>query len=123
MPIFLIFAPKHRLWVLVRTTSPRRLYFVPTIYVLSKNKKNISAKNFQFLKLKNLCILHGHVFVIELTCVCLNELDIYSALLPMNEFSVLDVRDGERGGLVVEYRTPEQEVLGSIPTYAMKQPT
>ena len=27
------FAPKHRLWVLVRTTSP--------IYFLSKNKKNI----------------------------------------------------------------------------------
>ena len=24
IPIFLIFAPKHRLWVLVRTASPRR---------------------------------------------------------------------------------------------------
>ena len=33
--IFLIFAPKHRLWVLVRTASA-----VPTIYVLSKYKKN-----------------------------------------------------------------------------------
>ena len=33
IPIFLIFAPKHRLWVLVAR--------VPTIYVLSKNKKNI----------------------------------------------------------------------------------
>ena len=39
IPIFLIFAPKHRLWVHVRTASA-----VPTIYVLSKNKKNI--KNF-----------------------------------------------------------------------------
>ena len=38
---FLIFAPKHRLWVLVRTASPRRFKRVPAIYVLSKNKKNI----------------------------------------------------------------------------------
>ena len=36
--IFLISAQKHRLWVLVRTASPRRFY-VPstTIYVLSRN--------------------------------------------------------------------------------------
>ena len=33
IPIFLIFAPKHRLWVLLRTDS---------IDVLSKNKKKIS---------------------------------------------------------------------------------
>ena len=55
IPIFLIFAPKHRLWVLVRTT-------------LSKNKKNIkknSTEFFQFLQLKNLCILHGRVFVMN----------------------------------------------------------
>ena len=32
IPIFLIFAPKHTLWVLTR---------VPTIYALSKNKKSI----------------------------------------------------------------------------------
>ena len=38
---FLIFAPKHRLWVLVRTASARRFKRVHTIYVLSKNKKNI----------------------------------------------------------------------------------
>ena len=37
IPIFLIFAPKHRLWVLVRTASPKKK----------------SAKIFQFLKLKN----------------------------------------------------------------------
>ena len=36
---FLIFAPKHRLWVLVRTASARRFLRVPTIYVLSKSKK------------------------------------------------------------------------------------
>ena len=55
-PLVLIFALKHRLWVL-------------TIYVLSKNKKNIkfSAANFQFLKLiKSLCLLHGQVFIMKL---------------------------------------------------------
>ena len=35
VPIFLTFAPKYRLWVLVRTES--------TIYLLSKNKKNIKT--------------------------------------------------------------------------------
>ena len=36
IPIFLIFDPKHRLWVLVRLTAP-----VPTINVLSKNMKKV----------------------------------------------------------------------------------
>ena len=63
---FLIFAPKQRLWVLVRTASVRRFKRAPTIYVLSKNKKNI--KNFHlkvniFTALKYCCILHG--------CVCI----------------------------------------------------
>ena len=39
--IFLISAPKQRLWVLVRTASVRRFWQVHTIYVLSRNKKNI----------------------------------------------------------------------------------
>ena len=46
IPIFLIFAPKYRLWVLVRTAS---------LFCQSKNKKNIkknSNENFQFLHLK-----------------------------------------------------------------------
>ena len=53
-PNFLIFGPKHRLWVRV-----------PTNYVLSKDKTNIffSAENFQFLKLRNISLLHGQVFV------------------------------------------------------------
>ena len=61
IPIFLIFAPKHRLWVLVRTA---------TIYILSKNKKNVkknSAEHFQILKLKSLCLWHGHVYVMNST--------------------------------------------------------
>ena len=38
---FSYYCIKHRLWVLVRTASPRRFYRVPTIYVLSRNMKNI----------------------------------------------------------------------------------
>ena len=51
----LIFALKHRLWVMVRTAPLRRFYCVPTICVLSKNKKNLKnfcTENFQFLQLK-----------------------------------------------------------------------
>ena len=44
--IFLISAQKHRLWVLVRTASPR-----PTIYVLSRIMKIISLRGFFYLKI------------------------------------------------------------------------
>ena len=37
---FSYFCSKHRLWVLIRTASARRFERVPTIYVLSRNKKN-----------------------------------------------------------------------------------
>ena len=40
IPIFLSFAPKHRLWVLVRTASVRRSNVYPQS---SKSKKNIKA--------------------------------------------------------------------------------
>ena len=49
--IFLISAQKHTLWVLVRTASMRWFYRVPTIYVLSRNKKkyqNFYLKTFRF---------------------------------------------------------------------------
>ena len=65
---FLIFALKHRLWVLVRTASLRRFYRVPTIYVLSKNLniiKKIQLKIVIFTAVKNRCILHGDVFVMS----------------------------------------------------------
>ena len=48
---------------------------VPIIYVLSKNKKNSkkkkkkkkkSTENFHFYNFKNLCILHGRVFVMKI---------------------------------------------------------
>ena len=64
--IFLISAQKHRLWVLVRTASARRFYRVPTIYVLSRNMKNIRVfhlKIFQFLEGKFSTYLNRCVFV------------------------------------------------------------
>ena len=54
---FSYFCSKRRLWVCV-----------PTIYVLSKNKKNSKnflLKIFIFYNLQNLCILHGQVFVMK----------------------------------------------------------
>ena len=65
---FSYFASKHRLFVLVRTASVRRFLHVRTIYVLSKNKKNIiffPLKIFISYNLKHRCILHGHVFVMQ----------------------------------------------------------
>ena len=59
--IFLIFAQKHRLWVLVRTAS--------SIYVLSNNVKNIKvylSENFQFLEVKFSIYLNRRVFVMSL---------------------------------------------------------
>ena len=62
---FLIFDPKHTLWVLVRTASR-----VPTMYALSENIKKIHCfyfsekqKQNKNKKTQNLCLLHGHVFV------------------------------------------------------------
>ena len=53
---FLYCCSKHKLWVLITNESLEPLHRVPTIYVLSKNKKNIlqkfSTQNFQFLQLK-----------------------------------------------------------------------
>ena len=48
IPIFLIFAPKHRLWVFNRTASAIHLY------------QKFSAENFQFLKLKKCLVLSKH---------------------------------------------------------------
>ena len=48
----LIFALKHRLWVLVRIASMTRFLLVPTIYVQGKNKKDIKKiiKKLSFLQ-------------------------------------------------------------------------
>ena len=66
--LFFIFCSKHRLWVLVRTASARRFKRVPTIYVLSKIRKNI--KNFHLniiicTAVRYCSILHGHICVME----------------------------------------------------------
>ena len=66
--IFLISAQKHRLWVFVRTASPRRFLRVPTIYVFSRNMKIIRfflSENFMFLKVKFSIYSNRHVFVMN----------------------------------------------------------
>ena len=63
---FLIFALKHRLWVLVRTASLGRFSRVPTIYVLSKIMKIVKIFQLKiviYTAIKNRCMLHRHVFV------------------------------------------------------------
>ena len=64
--IFHISARKHRLWVLVRTASPRRFQRVPTIYVLSRKYEKYQSflsENFQFLEVKFSIYLNRRVFV------------------------------------------------------------
>ena len=61
------FCSKHRLWVLVRTASMRRFYRAPTIYVLSRNKKNNEypcKPQFYYIKLGFKGVkIYRHVFV------------------------------------------------------------
>ena len=75
IPIFLIFDPKHRLWILVRTASARRggSHVYPRSLFLAKILKilKIPHRNFQFLLLKKkFCMLHGQVFVMICFCMC-----------------------------------------------------
>ena len=68
--IFLISTQKLRLWVLVRTASPRRFYRVPTIHVLSRYMKKYQSflpENFQFLEVKFSVYLNRRVFVMDTT--------------------------------------------------------
>ena len=70
-PIFLILASKHRLWVHVPRLwvhVPDCGYMYPRTHNLcfEQNKKNIQKflqKIFNFYNSKDLCILHGQVFV------------------------------------------------------------
>ena len=61
---FHIFAKKNRLWGHVRTASLRRLYRVPTVYVLEqKQENNVYPCKPQFYYIKVGCkgsTLHGH---------------------------------------------------------------
>ena len=91
--IFLISAQKHRLWVLVRTASPRRFYQVPTIYVLSRNMKNIRiflSENFQFLVVKISMYLNRRVFVMPIPGSCFSSRKhTYIILTPLNPTFIL----------------------------------
>ena len=56
------------LFLLQNIDCTHNLCFVPTIYVLSKNKKNSEnflLKIFIFYNSKNICLLHGQFFVIQ----------------------------------------------------------
>ena len=58
--IFSYFCLKHRMWVLVRTASSRRLERVPTIYILSRYMKNIRIFICKF------SVFGGEIFSINL---------------------------------------------------------
>ena len=67
---FLFFALKHRSWVHVRTASVLTEAVLTCTHdlCLSKNKKNIAIFHLKiiiFTAVKNCCILHGHVFVMD----------------------------------------------------------
>ena len=65
-PLVLIYAQKHRLWVLVRTASARRFKRVPINLCFEQKYENISvflSENFQFLVVKFSIYLNRRVFV------------------------------------------------------------
>ena len=64
IPIFLSFAPKHRLWVHVRTASVRRSNVYPQS---SKNKKNIKAflMKFSIFKADNFLFFFSFFFFLQ----------------------------------------------------------
>ena len=55
MTIFLIFAPKHRLWVLAEAV------LMCTHNLCFEQKQEKYRKIFMFYNFRNHCILHGHV--------------------------------------------------------------
>ena len=83
IPIVLIFGPKHRLWVLVRTAlvleppqsgsskvePPQQgcsnVYLLSYVFSKSKISKTFLMNIFNFYNLRKISILHGHVFVIN----------------------------------------------------------
>ena len=88
--IFLISAQKHRLWILVRTASPRRFWRVPTIYVLSRNKKKYQffyMKIFSFWRWNFLYILNRRVSVM----VCLLYLLVWLVGCVLWSWFLLDI--------------------------------
>ena len=68
---FLVFALKGRLWVLVRTAL-RQFQPLPTIYVYSKYKKNITTFHLKiviFTAMKNCSLLHRRVIVMSIIVI------------------------------------------------------
>ena len=82
---FVIFAPKHRLWVLVRTASVRcnhNLCFEQK----KKNIKNFHLKIIIFTAVKNCSILHGRVFIMGF-----HSFEDSQACHPKSKISSLDL--------------------------------
>ena len=84
MHCFLIFALKHRWWVLVKTAS-QSTHVYPQSIIWAKKEENITIFHLKIIILtavKNCYVLHGHVFVMPIpvehpwlggTKVCLND--------------------------------------------------
>ena len=83
--LFFLVCLKHRLWMLVRTTSERRFWQLPTIYAMTINKKTVNSwhvKNAVHRVMKDSIKLHRYVIVmifhyLVLKCTGLN----YSIIL------------------------------------------
>ena len=79
IPIFLSFAPKHRLWILVRIAFGEAIlacthnlcleqkvlvYYTLCFEQKSRKLSKFFSLKFSIFKAKNICLLHGQVFVI-----------------------------------------------------------
>ena len=76
---FLISVQKHRLWVPVRTASPRRFLQVPTINVLSRymiTSRFFSSESFHFVVVKFSIYLNMRVFVMHCLTAIVHITDI-----------------------------------------------
>ena len=65
IPFFLIFDPKHRLWVLIRTASARPFLACTHNLCFEQDQEiyqTFSTELFSILQCLNLYITHGHVF-------------------------------------------------------------
>ena len=78
--IFLSFAQKHRLWVLVRTASSRQGY--QDVWYTYENYQNFSSENVHFLMVKFPIYLNRRVFVMS-----------WKYLLPFNQSHTWDFQN------------------------------
>ena len=75
IPFFLIFAPKHRLWVHVRTASARRFLTCTHNLCFEQKYQIFVLKVFNFY-VRKIYILHGRVFVMNYLTVVPSPYDL-----------------------------------------------